>query len=190
MIFEKWLDELYFEWITSIVIPDKNIKHSYYKLLELLHNIDYEYSNPLDQNRESDGKDLRYHFAYRAKLPESVIQENLVKRNGCSVLEMLIALSFKIEEEIMYDPTKGDRTSEWFGLMLYNLGLTEFSDQNWIYGITDNNVYSIVKRFLDNDIDPYGNGGLFIFKKPKTDGSIRSADIWTQANWYISETYI
>ena len=36
MIFEKWLDELYFEWITSIVIPDKNIKHSYYKLLELL----------------------------------------------------------------------------------------------------------------------------------------------------------
>ena len=188
MIFDNGIKDLYFEWITSLVLPDRDIKNSYFKLLEELNNIQFTYTNPLDQNRYVDGLDLINHFSYRANIPINVIRENLDPNRSCSVLEMMIALSFKIEEEIMCDPHYGDRTAIWFMLMLDNLGLSYFTDQQWCYGVSDAQVKAIVERFLNRDISPNGEGGLFILKRPRYD--MRDVDIWTQANWYLSEAYI
>lgn len=189
MILDSGLKGLYFEWMTSIVMPDRDIRKSYFRLLEELNNIPFIYINPLDQNRDVDGKNLIYHFAYRANIPLDVIEENIPRNNEhCSVLEMLVALSFKIEEEIMSDPRHGDRTANWFMLMLDNLGLSDYSDQIWSYGVSDIQVQEIVSRFLRRDIGPNGVGGLFIVRRPYAD--MREVDIWTQANWYISETYM
>ena len=43
----------------------------------------------------------------------------------CSVLEMMIALSMRCEEQIMDDPDIGNRTGQWFWDMIDNLGLGE-----------------------------------------------------------------
>ena len=188
MILDSGLRGLYFEWITSIVMPDRDIRKSYFRLLEELNNIPFTYINPLDQNRDVDGKNLIYHFAYRANIPNNVVEEYLPRPEHASVLEVLVALSFKIEEEIMSDPQCGDRTAKWFMLMLDNLGLSYYSDQSWSYGVSDCQVNEIVSRFLYRDILPNGEGGLFIVKRPYSD--MRDVDIWTQANWYISETYV
>lgn len=188
MIFNNGLNDLYFEWITSLVFPDQNSKCSYIRLLEELNNIQFNYTNPFDENRDTDGKDLRTHFAYRANISTDVIRENVVNNEHCSVLEMMIALSFKIENELMSDLSYGDRTAVWFMLMLDNLGLSYYTDQHWTYGVSDIQVQNIIQRFLNRDILPNGDGGLFVLKKPYDD--MRNVDIWTQANWYISETYL
>ena len=67
-------------------------------------------------------------------------------------------------------------------------GLSYYTDQHWTYGVSDIQVQNIIQRFLDRDILPNGDGGLFVLKKPYDD--MRNVDIWTQANWYISETYL
>lgn len=188
MLSDSGLEGLYFEWITSIVMPDRDIRKSYYRLLEKLNNIQFSYINPLDQNRDVDGKNLIYHFAYRAGIPDNVIRENLIEREHATVLEVLVSLAFKIEEEIMSDPRFGDRTAKWFMLMLDNLGLSYYSDQSWSYGVSDVRVREIISRFLCRDILPNGEGGLFIVRRPYAD--MRDVDIWTQANWYISEKYV
>ena len=100
----------------------------------------------------------------------------------------MVSLAFKIEEEIMSDPRYGDRTAQWFMLMLDNLGLSYYSDQVWSYGVSDMQVREIISRFLNRDIQPNGEGGLFIVRRPYSD--MRDVDLWTQANWYISETYV
>ena len=179
---------VYYEWILSSVFPNRNVKDSYFRLIEELNNIDFIYTNPLDQNRDIDGKNLINHFSYRANIPIDIVRESIPEKEHSSVLEMMIALSFKIEDEIMSDPHEGDRTSIWFKLMLDNLGLSSFTDQRWIYGVSEEQVRAIIYRFLNRDILPNGEGGLFILSNPYID--LRTVDIWTQANWYISENYI
>lgn len=188
MLLDSGLEGLYFEWITTVVMPDRGIRKSYFRLLEELNNIPFTYINPLDQNRDVDGKNLIYHFSYRSGIPNNVIEENIVQREHSTVLEVMVSLAFKIEEEIMSDPRYGDRTAQWFMLMLDNLGLSYYSDQVWSYGVSDMQVREIISRFLNRDIQPNGEGGLFIVRRPYSD--MRDVDLWTQANWYISETYV
>lgn len=62
-----------------------------------------------------------------------------------SVLEMLIALSIRLEEHIMDDPEIGDRTGQWFWNMITNLGLGSMDDRKF----NENRVEDIVTRFLE-----------------------------------------
>ena len=180
-------DELkfdYFDWMYGLVCDTKYPKKlSYRKLLNFLHNMDFTYQLTMDSNRFEDGIELRYRFGYENGYDCSVIA-NYLDDSPCSVLEMLIALSIRLEEHIMDDPEIGDRTGQWFWNMITNLGLGSMDDRKF----NENRVEDIVTRFLERQYEPDGQGGLFTLENCHYD--LRKVEIWYQACWYLDRKEI
>jgi hypothetical protein len=99
----------------------------------------------------------------------------------CSVLEMMIALAKRWEDNVMYDPDYGDRTAEWFWIMMRNLGFTWLDDMR--FDPVEANY--ITDRLLDREYDKDGQGGLFRIKNPNID--MRNTEIWYQMNFFFNE---
>lgn len=141
-----------------------------------LHSTEFRYSISRDENRAEDGIDLRRRFAYDYDVIDDA-DEYLTE--PCSVLEMMLALAIRCEENIMDDPSIGDRTTQWFWQMVVNLGLGSMTDDNFDKKF----VKSIIKRFLDRNYDPDGKGGLFRLRNCMYD--LRDVEIWAQLCWYL-----
>jgi hypothetical protein len=137
----------------------------------------------MDENREIDGHELRYRFGTEKSIDRSYIDIYL-SEHGCSVLEMMVALAIKCEEEIMYDPSEGDRTSSWFWEMLTSLNLVNYTNDNWNYA-SEKEIIQRLNIFLDRKYLPDGRGGLFTVRSPKED--MKNVEIWFQMCWYISD---
>lgn len=171
----------YFKWLCNIVCGKRYSKQvSYQKLLNCLHNIDFRYSIPRDENRANDGIDLRYRFA-RLKHhddPYDLILDILDR--PCSVFEMMVALSIRCEEDIMDDAVMGDRTGQWFWGMIVNLGLGSMTDNRYDRRYVEN----VVDRFLDHDYDHDGRGGLFTVEH--CDCDMRDLEIAYQMYRYLN----
>lgn len=167
----------YFEWIFRLVCGEERpISLSYRKLLMRLHSTEFTYSLRMDQNRSEDGLSLRYRFAYEHsdfKDAESYLD------GPCSVLEMMVALAIRCEENIMDDPTVGDRTAQWFWGMVTNLGLGAMTDVRFDRRYVD----EVLVRFLNREYEPDGRGGLFRIRNCEED--LRSVEIWHQLCWYL-----
>lgn len=171
----------YLDWMIALVSDKRYMKRrSYTHLLNHLHDVDFRYTIAMDGNRAEDGINLRYRFGYEHSYPDSMIASCLDDR-PCSVLEMLIALSHRCEEQIMSDPEIGDRTGQWFWDMIANLKLDCMSDDNFDPAY----VEDVIERFMDRKYDSDGNGGLFTIEHCKYD--MRSVEIWYQMNWYIDK---
>lgn len=178
------LNELYFKWICSIIFPDERLRDNYRNVLHLLYITTFEYILALDENRQKDGIDLRYHFSYACKIPYDVIQMNF-PNSSCSVLEMMAALAKRFEDDIMSDYSHGDRTAEWFWIMFRNLGLVNYDDKSWDIN-SHYEVKNILRKFMFREYNYDGtNGGLFI----STSGSydLRNMQIWDQMGLCINE---
>lgn len=148
---------------------------SYRKLLMHLHRTVFTYSIPLDRNRAANGEHLRYRFALNHH-----VDEEYLDIGPCTVLEMMLALAIRCEEEIMDDPDVGDRTAQWFWNMITNLGLGGVTDDNY----DRRDVDDILTTFLNRDYDPDGRGGLFRIRNCKYD--LRQVEIWVQMSWYLN----
>lgn len=178
-------DELvneYFEWMYHLVCNvDYCNKVSYKKLLGLLNSIDFVPIMEMDENRMEDGKDFRYQFGFDNGYSNEYIRENLDIYN-CTMLEMMVALSYKVENQITADNIYGDRTSQWFWEMITNLGLNHMNDNNF------DEVYcrEVINNFLNREFKPDGEGSLFKFVQPLDD--MRNVDIWCACMWYLNET--
>lgn len=164
----------YFEWMFELVCSGRfDRRFSYRKLLMRLHDTEFIFTIPKDSNRAVDGMDLRYRFAYDTGYDDSYL-------NGpCSVLEMMIALAIRCEENIMDDPAVGNRTGQWFWLMITNLGLGYMDDGRFDRQYVDD----VIETFLARDYEPDGRGGLFYIKHCKDD--LRDVEIWHQLCWYL-----
>lgn len=173
----------YFRWMCKMVTnnsvghPDI---HSYYKLFSYLHSTPFRYSLALDANRESDGVDLRNRFGWDVGYDRETIEDCLFDDQSCSVLEMMIALSIRCEENIMSDPYYGDRTSKWFWGMIKNLKLASMNNANFDIEYVEN----IISNLLDRNYSPTGIGGLFTVKNRSED--LRETEIWYQMCWYLN----
>lgn len=168
----------YFEWLFELVCGKRYAKDiSYRKLLTLLHNTKFTYIIPMDENRASDGISIRNRF-----LTSNNYRSDSIDR-PCSVLEMMVGLAIRCEENIMDDPLIGDRTGQWFWGMINNLGLGSMYDSNF------DKRYAIdtIQRFLNRDYEPNGKGGLFTIKK--CDEDLRNVEIWHQLCWYLDSIY-
>lgn len=173
----------YFDWMCQLVRHKQyNRRLSYNKLLNHLHNIDFQYILPMDGNRAEDGIDLRYRFGYEKEYEDSIIASYLDSR-PCSVLEMLIALAFRCEEHIMDDPDAGNRMGQWFWGMIVNLGLESMSDSQFNAAYVDDVVF----RFMERKYKRNGEGGLFTIDRCKYD--MRTVEIWYQLNWYLNSIF-
>ena len=161
----------YFEWLCDLVCKGRySGSISYTKLLYRLYTTEFIYLVPMDQNRAEDGLDLRSKFG--------------ISRHGspCSVLEMLIALSIRCEDDIMDDFSYGDRRAQWFWMMITNLGLGAMYDHNY----DQKHVDSVLSVFINRRYAPDGTGGLFPIRGCEYD--MRDVEIWVQLSWYLSAT--
>ena len=171
------LNSLYFHWMCRLVC--KGRFSIYKKLFRYLHEYRFSPTLLMDENRADDGMDLRYRFGYEKELDAATI--SMIDDRPCSMLEMMVALSVRCEEGIMYDPEIGDRTGEWFWDMIESLGLLEMTDDNY----DQDRVDDILQRFNDGRYRKDGKGGLFYI--PKTNKDVRGAEIWYQMCWYLDE---
>lgn len=178
---EKELNDAYFEWMYQLVCDDRYSKRSSYRqLLSLLHNVDFRYSIAMDDNRAADGVDLRYRFGYECNHEDAKIAAYLDNR-PCSVLEMMVALAMRCEENIMNDPDVGDRIGQWFWTMIVNLGLGSMRDEEFDKDYTT----EVIFRFLDRKYKRNGSGGLFMLEHSERD--MRQVEIWHQMCWYLDD---
>ena len=169
----------YFEWMYEIVCSGRYAKeNSYRKLLEHLHELEFHYIISKDSNRAEDGEDLSYRVAYEtySSRDRDIIVDYLSR--PCSVLEMMIALSIRCED-IMDDPSIGDRTGQWFWKMIVNLGLGSMYDSRF----NEEEVDEIIDIFLKREYEADGRGGLFRIRGCKYD--LRKFEIWIQALWFL-----
>lgn len=169
------VEKEYFEWMYEMVCRERfSENNSYDKLLHFLHTKDFRYKILKDSNRAEDGIKLRYRFSQEFGMGDI---SDLICR-PCSVLEMMIALAIRCEE-IMDDPSIGDRTGQWFWKMVVNMGLGSMIDYNFDESYTNETV----ERFLNRDFEPDGRGGLFRINHCKYD--LRKFELWICMLWYL-----
>lgn len=169
----------YFEWLINKVTGGLyNGQVSFRKLFYRLHDIPFRYLILQDENRAKDGVELRYRFVWENHYPNNVEYE---LDGPCSVLEMMVALAIRCEENIMDDPLIGDRTPQWFRNMIVNLGLGSMTDDRFNRDYVD----MVINRFLDRQYDEDGQGGLFTVRRCNCD--LRDVEIIYQLYWYLDE---
>lgn len=173
----KKLDQEYFNWLYGRMCRNRFADDiSYEELFAYLHSVEFVYHNKFDQNRASDGIDLRYRYAL-------IREEHGMERRltgPCSVLEMIVALAIRCEENIMDDPSYGDRTAQWFWGMLVSLGIGSMDNARF----DRDYVQFVIDRFHHRKYEPNGKGGLFTIKNCSRD--LRKVEIWTQMCWYLN----
>lgn len=170
------LDEAYFVWLYSQVgsVNNENLTKTYWNLARLLHDKEFTWSNiAMDENRAQDGKDLRKQFVRESGIRN--VEEGWLSY-GCSVLEMLVALSIKLD----FQDAQG--VSYWFWRMIDNLGLTECNDATTI---DEPLVHHILDKVIERDYAKNGAGGLFPLQKTRKDQ--RRVELWYQAENYLLE---
>ena len=177
---ENKIQKEYLEWMYNLVIDDRYSKSSYRKLFSHLFERSFIPSLEMDQNRAEDGIDLRYRFGREMGVSEHSIQEFL-DISECSILEMMIALACRCEDQIMEDDSQGNRTGIWFWNMIVSLGLGNQSDEKY----SEKRVDFIIDRFLDREYDANGRGGLFTISNKYID--MRETEIWYQMCYYLDE---
>ena len=167
----------YFEWMYDIMCGDRFAKSiTYRQLFTFLHDVEFTYFIPHDENRADDGIALRYRFCSNNGYEDM----EYYLAGPCSVLEMMVALAIRCEERIMCDPDKGDRTAQWFWSMITSLGLSSMTDYNYNEWL----VNDVITRFLNREYDRNGKGGLFTIRR--WDRDARDAEIWHQLLAYCN----
>lgn len=159
------INKEYFNWLYDLVRGNDYGDVEFYELFSFLHEIPFRYSIPMDANRCEDGVDLRWRFAYEQGYEHLYDEVGLYLARPCTVLEMLVALTIRSEEDI-------------FWTMLYNLNLHHMCDGNFHY----ESAIEIVDIFLDREYAENGEGGLFIID---CDEDLREVEIWYQMCWYL-----
>ncbi len=173
--------EDYFKWICNLISNRGNSAY-YKKLLRYLFDTDFIYVMERDENRAIDGFDLRYRYAYDRGISYDDADHFLGDRK-CSMLEMMVALSNRIEEQIMCDPDIGNRTGKWFWDMIKNLGLDGMNDKRFDL----KHVSIVIDKFLHREYQANGHGGLVCI--PNCEHDLRNVEIWYQVMWYLTKFY-
>lgn len=170
----------YFEWLLGRVSTGGFNALRYGRVLAQLHETEFVYILDMDENRADDGVDLRYRFAYERGMELNEARAYLDER-PCSVLEMMVALAIRCEEQIMSDPDEGDRTGKWFFDMIRSLGLESMTDERF----SERKCLYILSRLMRREYEPCGLGGLFTISNPVYD--LREVEIWYQMMLYLEE---
>ena len=177
------LQELYFQWMADMVFPDIRERRQYEHLLVTLNASIFHFTIPMDENRMTDGIDLRYRFAFEKGLSNEEVSMTLNHNRSCSILEMMVALSIKGDERILYDYETGGKAYYIFKIMLESMHLVDMTNDNFNPSYIDYRIDCL----LNHDYDYNGNGGLFTVDNPRRD--MRDVDIWYQMNWYLQKLY-
>jgi hypothetical protein len=161
------LDVEYYEWLIShIHIPNGK---SYDGLFEVMHNTEFHWTIPNDDNRLADGLDLRLVFLNGRK--------RTLKLQGVTLLEVLVALSKRVAF------TAGGPPKKWAWRLLKNLRLDQKPDP-----LTEQDlekINDVLDALVWRTYQKNGRGGFFPLKQPEEDQT--KVEIWYQMNKYVIE---
>ena len=157
----------YMSYTKDVVCDDR-----YNKLLRVLNSIPYVSHHILDDNWIDIADELYSHIT--GKEPRYT-----------SVLSLLVTMAISIEDEIMRDDDAGDRTADWFWLMIRNLGI-DITDDEWDED-SEETIQKAVDIFVNRRYDRKGKGSLFPVKKTRK--NVLRESIWQQAHYYFNENY-
>lgn len=169
----------YFSWLYDLVYLDNN----HWLLLGLLHGVEFTWSVDMDQNRAIEGVNLRSEFADTCDYFRDDVGAAL--SGPCTVLEMLVAMCRRCEDDIMYDPKMGDRTAVWFWDIISNLGLLEVCDDGYF---DENFVLERVRMFIERRFHPDQEGCPFLGIK-YTDYEVKNTEFWSMMQSYLLMKY-
>lgn len=167
----------YYDWLRSRV-DDADFNPSRYELLmSRLYHTEFTWTLDDDQARAYDGMGLRDRYAKETSQDALTVRMSL--NFPCTILEMMVALASRCEDQIMEDLFVGNRTGRWFKVMISSLGLA------WEYDELYNESYVayILDSFLHREYDSNGDGGLFRIEN--VDVNLREMGIWYQMNLYL-----
>lgn len=163
-------DHEYYLWLTQkISIPNEK---SYLDLFERMHNVEFVWVVPNDDNRVQDGIDLRGQFL-------EIKGRGELNLEGATCLEVLVALS----RRMAFIADGGHRSHQWAWTLLKNLGLHKFSDP--LTSEKANRVDDILYNLVWRNYHADGRGGFFPLQNPDVDQT--QVEIWHQLNAYVSE---
>lgn len=175
----------YFRWLCRQVTQGDYGKVSYKALLLGLHCTKFTWSKevPKDRCRAMDALSMRNKFIERRHIsPEDAAE--IGDPYAPSVLEVLVAMCVRVETSIMANDKYGDRTSQWFWIIMSNLGMAHMNDKLF----DPDEMDEILDKFMERKYDGDGqNGGAFPLKNPRED--LRTTDLWYQFMWYLAENY-
>ena len=172
------MDNAYFHWLVGF-LDDEYIATNYSKLLSALFNKEFTWSIEYDENRAADGLSLRKLFMQEYRISRKT--PDLWAFSGCSVLEMMLGMAKRCEDELIYNPEKGNQTGQIFWVMIENLGLDIYDD----FGFYGDEVDRILNNFLSRNYAPNGDGNLFRLRHFDP----RKIDLWLQLNLYLRDHF-
>ena len=172
-------EEEYYGWLLDKVTDSDFNPSQYSTLMRTLYNTEFTWIVDGDENRAIDGIKLRDEYAeFIGSPPMDVL---IYLDRPCSVLEMMIALACRTENQIMEDLFVGPRFGRWMKVMITSLGLRYETDDYF----DENYVDYIITSFLKREYERDGDGGLFRVRDRSID--MREIEVWSQTNWYLRE---
>ena len=163
----------YIQWLCRF-LGDIN---GYSKLLDYLYQADFVWIIPMDENRAKDGINLRFQFCDIYRLDSTQMQE-IFGSKPCSMLEMMIALAIRIEDDFMGTENQNN-TSRWFWSMIFSMGLQLQKDEYF----NPEKVDSVILHFIEHRYGTDGRGSLF--HVPMRNVDFRNLQIWDQMNYWL-----
>lgn len=171
------MDDKYFEWLLKKIEPEGLENFNYYELCKWLFERPFIWSIRNDANRAADGIALRKDYIQSGKK----ISQSLMSRQ-CSVFEMLVALSVRVDNDILGDPTVYNGHI-LFWVMIENLGLDVYDDPFFDPEAVDEILDIWLKRRFRED----GSGSIFCVKNCVRNQ--KKIEIWFQMCDFLNENY-
>ena len=160
----------YFLWLVSKV----GANESYMSLCGQLYNIKFDWFVPNDDNRITDGLQLRQE--YLEDFEDGIVTDMLY--SDCSVLEVIIGICYRFSYDSMLD------IDDCFWDIVNNLQLEKYTDNSYTR-TSEKQVATRIDRFINRTYRPNGQGGLFPLSKPHEDQT--KVEIWYQMSAYLME---
>jgi len=165
----KEVDYAYYEWLIAQIATPNNGK-TYHQLFDRLHQTEFVWLVPNDDNRVADGKELRGEFSQYERV--------ILPFEGVSVLEVIISLS----RRVAFISDRGD-AHIWAWKLIKNLRMNRMSDPLSTGNM--NRIDDILQVMIWRAYRPDGVGGFFPLDYPREDQT--KIEIWYQMNAYIIE---
>lgn len=167
--------EEYERWLETIVASRS--KHNGDGIPFFLFHNEFTFRMSRDRNRAEDGVALRRKYLNAPRNPELPGWQT----EPCTVLEMLIALAIRVDNEYIGDPNRPN-PGAFFWEMVENLRLIPILSA---YGMRENRKK--LRKWLDRGFEYNGFGSIFPLHQPRNDQ--REIEIWDQMNAYLFENY-
>lgn len=168
----------YLQWLASQISGETN--RTYDGLLDIMHQKEFVWLVPNDDNRKGDGLDLRVEFCHAHDIPMGDVGAFLEQPNAdppCSFLEVLVALSRRLEF------AAGGNAGDWAWQLMVNLQLHKISDP--VGRRKAERADEILNTCIFRNYSPDGTGGFFPLTWPEEDQT--RVEVWYQMANYIYE---